>query len=348
MLDWGTESQLNEPFHVWSVTKTMSAALFGVLASRTDVDENTLVSEWQPVGSVDNDAYATALTQPPLNPEARMFHVLTTTGHNPLLGYGQRLPWAYDSTGAAGMNSLVQVIDNAVKANPEAFPGSTTARDLAANELFQPLGMTNTDWAGVLASISGQSTVLDLARFGQLLLRQGRWNGRQIIDRDYVYRMTHPQIEDVNTAYGYLTWLNSTSYAPTQGDANSEQTCSPYAGWRTYPHAPTFDAPDDNGGAPFRENLDVGVFWAEGAFGQFVFVHPGLDLVIVARDNPSHDLGGHRIWHLMRPALVALDPVYRGDEAAFCAAYRSSQYAPDLVRPWRKTDGFGPSRLGAR
>lgn len=48
--------------------------------------------------------------------------------------------------------------------------------------------------------------------------------------------------------------------------------------------------------------------------------------------NPE---GHKRVWRLVRPALVALDPVYAGDEAGFCAAYQRSEHAPDL-RPWSK------------
>ena len=35
-------------------------------------------------------------------------------------------------------------------------------------------------------------------------------------------------------------------------------------------------------------------------------------------------------WGPVRPAVVALDPVYQGDEEAFCEAYRRGAYAPDL------------------
>jgi hypothetical protein len=31
----------------------------------------------------------------------------------------------------------------------------------------------------------------------------------------------------------------------------------------------------------------------------------------------------------VRPALVAEDPLYAGDEEAFCAAYGANAYAPD-------------------
>ena len=39
-----------------------------------------------------------------------------------------------------------------------------------------------------------------------------------------------------------------------------------------------------------------------------------------------------QFWAALRKAVVALDPAYAGDEAAFCEAYGSNRYAPDLRR----------------
>jgi len=36
------------------------------------------------------------------------------------------------------------------------------------------------------------------------------------------------------------------------------------------------------------------------------------------------------LWDTVRPAVVAADPVYAGDEAGFCRAYADNRYAPDL------------------
>lgn len=60
--------------------------------------------------------------------------------------------------------------------------------------------------------------------------------------------------------------------------------------------------------------------------------HPGLDLVIAARNFSGGD-GPLGLWRAVRPALVALDPVFQGDEEAFCEAYGAGDYAPDLVLP---------------
>ena len=64
--------------------------------------------------------------------------------------------------------------------------------------------------------------------------------------------------------------------------------------------------------------------------------HAG-DLVIVAK-NYGGAGGPTGIWKAIRPAIVALDPTYKGDEAAFCKAYAAGDYAPDLVAQPRQPD----------
>ena len=65
-----------------------------------------------------------------------------------------------------------------------------------------------------------------------------------------------------------------------------------------------------------------------------VIGHRGLDLVLVTRDAGFGSLA-FQPWGLIRSALVKHDPVYLGDEEAFCAAYREGEYAPDLIpTPW--------------
>jgi CubicO group peptidase (beta-lactamase class C family) len=344
-----------------SEAKTFTALLFGIIAARTDVDENTLVRDWLTPGEMNVDPIATALTLPPLNPNSRVFNLLTQTGQDPDQQYGYRPPWFYNAEGGLGMNALVKLMDKVVQANPDAFPGSSSANDVAENELFKPLGMTATHWDGVVASHTLYSNVLDMAKLGELLLRKGRWGNRQIVDPDYIYRMSHPQVEDINTSYGYLTWLNAAANAAVLFQEKNDQTCEPYAGWKRYPHAPTYDSTSDNGGAPFRSGIDDGIFWGDGAGGNFTEVHRGLDMVLVVRDDetaPKSDpqsqaigkanptgLEYHRMWRILRPALIAADPKYKGDEAGFCNAYRKGLYAPDLISGWSASSGFGSVHL---
>lgn len=216
------------------------------------------------------------------------------------------------------------MMDRAVQRSPTAFPGLSSAGEVFVREILTPLGLTKTN----------------MGRLGRLMLRKGGWNGRQIIDEDYVYRMSHPSFEDANTAYGYLTWLNATGGNADSGAGNgTDNICNPYAAWQHFPHPPSFEPSNSEGGSPFPNHRhDIGAFEAVGLFGQMIFVHRGLDLVIAVREG---DGAPQFAWNQIRPALVALDPVYAGDEAAFCDAYRSSSYAPDLVSAWESGSGFG-------
>lgn len=53
----------------------------------------------------------------------------------------------------------------------------------------------------------------DLAKFAQLLLQKGVWEGRQLLSADYIARMTSPQIRIGNRSakwekhFGYQVWI---------------------------------------------------------------------------------------------------------------------------------------------
>lgn len=101
----------------------------------------------------------------------------------------------------------------------------------------------------------------DLARFVLLYLHEGRWNGRQIVPRAWVrestqsYSQAFPELES-GLGYGYLWWIGFPS----------------------------------NNGAPLV-NVPPGTFAAIGAEGQYAFVIPAHDLVIVHRINSDVPVG---------------------------------------------------------
>jgi CubicO group peptidase (beta-lactamase class C family) len=87
----------------------------------------------------------------------------------------------------------------------------------------------------------------DLARFGLLYLNRGAWAGKQLVPADWVRESTQPYSEDprLGLGYGYLWWTAEPKPAP--------------------------------GGLP------EGTFFAWGAGGQYAFVIPAYDLVMVNR-----------------------------------------------------------------
>lgn len=328
------------PLPVFSVTKTFGAVLVGAVAARSSLEDTTPLTDWLEVDELGA-----------VNPEATVAHVLSMAGTNEDLTHGQRDPWSYDTTGDREIDLLVEVVDRVIAAEPAGFDGATDAVSFAQRGIFDVLGMADTTWPGGSIGAGMVSTPLDMAKLGELLLRRGRWGDVEVMTETFTYRMTHPAFEDANTAYGYLTYVNA---ADNRGysSGTADDRCSPYGSWPTYPHAPFFEAPDANGGTPFATPTthDIGLVWAAGAGGQRVSVHRGLDLVIAVRDTvlptDPQDPGifeGHKsVWTAMRPALVALDPTFDGDEDAFCDAYRRSEHAPTLVEPW-STAAAGPA-----
>ena len=84
--------------------------------------------------------------------------------------------------------------------------------------LFGPLGITNYNW--VTLPPSGMTachgdihiTPRDMAKFGQLFLNEGEWNGSRILSKAWVEQSTQFRINPpVNWAngYGYLWWLRN-------------------------------------------------------------------------------------------------------------------------------------------
>jgi CubicO group peptidase (beta-lactamase class C family) len=83
---------------------------------------------------------------------------------------------------------------------------------LARTELFEPLGITDFEWAhlpsGDLAPYGLRMRPRDLAKLGQLVLNHGAWKGKQIVPADWIATATSPQINGQQLYfYGFQFWL---------------------------------------------------------------------------------------------------------------------------------------------
>lgn len=82
----------------------------------------------------------------------------------------------------------------------------------AQKNLFEPLGITKYKWQFTpqkIANTAGslQLSSLDYAKFGQLYLNEGKWNGRQIVSQDWVAKsLSHQMVISDDEFYGYLFW----------------------------------------------------------------------------------------------------------------------------------------------
>jgi CubicO group peptidase (beta-lactamase class C family) len=145
-----------------------------------------------------------------------------------------------------------------------------TTREFADKHLFGPLGITNYTWArGPQGYYIGgwglRLTPRDMAKFGYLYLREGMYNGQQIVPRQWVQESvslhSYPEKTD---GYGYAWWL---------------------------------DTLEDR-----MHNKKYQAFLALGYGGQFIWVVPELDIinVITVKEESREDRPEYSdVWHLI-------------------------------------------------
>ncbi|UWX60718.1 beta-lactamase family protein [Chryseobacterium oranimense] len=109
--------------------------------------------------------------------------------------------WRYFTTGVVMTGDI---LDKTVPKGLENY---------AEKKLFQPLGITNYKWQFTpqqKPSLAGglRMRVLDFAKFGQLYKNNGKWNGKNIIDKNWInksFTNYFPNTQDFE-GYGYLFW----------------------------------------------------------------------------------------------------------------------------------------------
>jgi len=326
--EYGSDSSVE----IWSATKTLGAVVTAMAAYETrDIPRSGpktgAISDW--------DRADHWLDSQSFNGDASLAHVMGMVGHS---GNLDSPSYAYDTVGSVQINRLSDVVNAAIAQDSARLGANIEA--FTQKFLFEPLGMDGSSWSGGASSktyaYSWSATIHDMLKVGTLITHRGMYGGTRRISDAWIYRMTHPSFETANTAYGYLTWLNALEGGNGpggDGSGNSADTCAPYAVWpgSAFPHGYS-KATDCEYSMSCDQMHDTGVWSAQGLGGQFIVGHFGLDLVIAAK-NFSGGGGPKGLWAAIRPALVAEDPMFMGDEDAFCAAYGPGNYAPDLQAP---------------
>ena len=175
-----------------SATKILSAKVFG-RAVTMGVDLP------RPLSDLDRmDEWITDIT---FNPDALVAHVLGMIGFNESLAYDQR-KFEYDGDGSREITRLSNVVETVIAQDPAHFGGGSTTGEFAQREIFDRLGMKHSYWDGESFAVGWNSTLLDMARLGVLLVHEGVWDQRRLVSQEWIYKMTHPSFEDTNTGYG--------------------------------------------------------------------------------------------------------------------------------------------------
>lgn len=337
-LCWDHNGSTFTPTEAYSTTKTLGALVTGMVSYQTkDIAKSG--KQTGPFSDTDRADYW--LTSVPYNKDAQVGHVLGMVARaGASIEEGKRT-FQYDVIGADAINSISDMLNVAIAQDTTRL--GANLEEFTKKFLYTKLGMTKSSWSGggkdKTFAYTWSTDLLDMARVGVLINNYGVYNGERLVDKEWIYRMTHPSFEDSNTGFGYLTWLNSKSNWETlsggkQQKAGTPGPCAPVCIHKSYPHGLS-GAKDCGYTAPATcdQQYDVGVWNAEGLGGQLIQGHRGLDMVIVARNAQPGGTGpgtSHDVWEPIRPAVIAGDPMFKGDETKFCDAYGNNKYAPDM------------------
>ena len=260
--EWG---DIDKKIDSYSVRKSLLSALYGIYSSEGVIDIN------QTLGQLGIDDAPDPLTREEkqarivdlLRARSGVYHLVdfeteSMTKNRPTRGsHAPGTFWYYNNW---DFNVLGTIFEKKTGLKiGEAFY-QRIAKPIGMQD-FQP---SDVFYFGGPASIHPtyhfEITARDMARFGLLYLRHGRWNKKQIVPEAWVGKSSHAsEMVKANGTdlggYEYLWWV-------------------------------------DYGGVHFPEVSVPGIFSARGAGAHYLFIIPALDLVIVHRtdnDPPVRD-----------------------------------------------------------
>lgn len=257
---------MHTPLLGWSVSKSITATLTGILVKQGKLDLNAsgLLPQWQ---HTDKAAITlTELLQQTSGIRYREEYLGPSEATTMLFkkgdmsGYIAGLPVKYTpgsvfNYSSGNANLVSRIIRNTIA--PEdyyAFPYTS---------LLYPLGMYHTfletDAGGTYVGSSyTYASARDFARFGLLYYQNGCWNGEQLLPDHWVQASVQPSRADPLQHYGYFFWLNGWD--------------KDHPGQRWFPGVP----PD--------------MFFAAGYLGQGIYIIPSKKLVVVRLGQRNIDV----------------------------------------------------------
>lgn len=216
--------QIDCPQRVWSVSKAFTSTAHGLLIEDGKCTLGTLAKEYNP-------ELAT------LYPTVTLRHLATmTSGYDGVGG-----SYDFDDRGRGDKNALVaplppffapgtkyQYWDEATQQYGYVLTqiAGEPLADLLTRRVLGPIGISTAKWlpdtTGEVPNWTGGLVIsaADLARFGHLFLNKGNWNGRQLIDANWVREATVVQVPPSipnalpsttrkgSGCYGYHWWPN--------------------------------------------------------------------------------------------------------------------------------------------
>ncbi len=209
----------------WSIAKSYLSALFGVL-----VEEGAIASLDDPVTKyapeLEGSAYDGASVRNVLNMASGIvfdedYHDRTSDIN--MMGYVLALGGTLDNFTAGFMDTFAapgdkwQYVSIDTHVVGMVIRGATgrSVPDLMSEKIIAPLGLEQagyyvTDGAGVAFVLGGLNfTTRDYARFGQMILQNGEYGGRQVVPAAWVTESTEASAptEPGKIGYGFQWWI---------------------------------------------------------------------------------------------------------------------------------------------
>ena len=270
--EWGDTAAKTE---LASVRKSVLSALIGIAIERKQLDLS------QTIGSLGIDDSEPSLTPGEKGATVRdllqarsgvyhaaLYETRAAAAERPARhSHKPGTFWYYNNW---DFNTLGTIYERAVRSSIfDAFEREI-ARPIDMHGYLPTDGRYVAGAASVYPAYPIRMSARDLARFALLYLHKGRWQDRQIISAAWVEESTRAHSHsEFGPGYGYLWWTG----------------------------------PISNGVAPVV-NLPKGTFYAAGTGGQYAFIIPAYDLVVVHR-APHPDSGvdlrtvGRLLWLIL-------------------------------------------------
>ena len=280
-----------EPFNAempqlgWSMTKTVTAALTGILAGDglAHIDMPANVAEWRAAGDERRGItleqllrmssglqYSEVYTAGSMSDVILMLY---TTGDTAGFTIDKPLAHAPGSTFyySSGTTNIIS------RLNRQLFNNFQSYFNFPQERLFGKLGMNSVvmeaDASGTFVGSSYMyATPRDWAKIGLLYMKDGVWNGERIVPEGWVEYSLTPDGSAVRGGYGMQIWLN----AGASGNAQD----------RPFP------------------NLPANAYYLSGFEGQNIVMLPDQELIVLRMGVTTR--GPRPIWNLTEAVMSAV------------------------------------------
>lgn len=230
---WWKPESADQPHILWSLSKSFTSTAVGLAVEEGKLSIDDPVLKFFP-----DDAPE----QPSANLKAMRVRDLLTmnAGHQDELNWREQSNWVkaflahpvphkpgthfrYNTPATYMLSAIVQKVTG------------ETVLEYLTPRLFEPLGIDKPTWEtspqGI--SIGGYGLYLrteDIAKFGQLYLQKGKWNGKQLLPESWIDLATSKQVSngsnpdsDWDQGYGFQFW--QCRHGAFRGDGKDGQFC---------------------------------------------------------------------------------------------------------------------------